>query len=222
MASNTEIANISLIHLGVTKEIANLDTENSAEAIAIRRVYDTAVNTFQRSFPYAFSEKRVTLGLVTEDPNDDWKYEYTYPSDCQLANRIVSGIRNENKQSLVPFKIVRGTSSKVIHTDCQDAILEYQVIETDEGRYEQDFIMGFSFLLAYLTSKALTGGDPFGLGRQAKEDYVEFTSIAQSNSLNEQREEEIPDAEWIRAHLGQIDTKDAQDWVAFPINFRVS
>jgi len=222
MASNTEIANLALLHLGVTKGIATLDLENSAEAIAIRRVYDIAMNTFQRSFPYAVLTKRVALGLVQEDPNTEWKYEYTYPSDCQRLGKIVSGHRNDTLSTKPPYKVARGSNSAVIWTDYQGAVIEYQFIEADESRYQDDYILGFSFFLAYLVSKALTGGDPFGLGKQAYSDYLQFQSTAQANNLNEQHEEEQPEAEWIRAHMGETDPSDEQDWVAYPINFRVS
>ena len=222
MASNTEIANYSLGHLGVTKEIQNLDTENSAEAIVHRRFFDLSINAFQKEFPYAFATKQQALGLITEDPNNDYKYEYTYPSDCQIAGKIVSGLRNDNRQSRPHMKITRGTSGKVIWTDCQDAVLEYQIIETDEGRYDDDFVLAYSFLLAWLCAPALTSGDPFGLGERARAAYYEFKSTAKSNSSNEEQEEQPSQAEWIRAREGDVDTASAQDWTAFPINVRVT
>lgn len=221
MASNTEISNMAIGHCGVGKEIANLDTENSPEANICRRYFDDAMNSFQRDFPYAFATKRVTLGLVREDPNDDYQYEYTYPSDCQIAGNMVSGLRNDSRQSRPHYKIVRGASGKLIWTDCEDAILEYQIIESDAGRYRSDFVLGFSFFLASLIAPTLTKGDPFGLGDKAERKWVLWESKARANDINENQEEEKVESEFIRVREGQS-TDTAEDWTSFPINYRVS
>ena len=221
-SSSTEIANLALGHCGVGKEIANLDTENSAEAKACRRFYDIAMESLQEDFPYAFLSKEVALGLVTEDPSEEYKYSYQVPSDSVRLGRILSGNRNDDEQTKVRYKIVRGTSGREIWTDQIDACMEYQVLETDTGRFGASWTLMISYKLAELISPSVTGGDPFGLGNKAKANYEEYEQKAQSNSLHDGQEELIPDSEMIRMREGDVDTGSAQDWIAFPINFRVS
>src|SRR5688572_11149621 len=110
MASETEIANLALSHLGVGKEIANLETERSQEAVACRRFYDTARDATLRDFSWPFATKIAVLGLIEADPNDEWDYSYRYPSDCLQLRRILSGVRNDTRDSRVPFKLAHDDS----------------------------------------------------------------------------------------------------------------
>lgn len=215
MSSKTEISNLAISHLGIGKEIANLDTEAGEEAKACRRFYDTAIETFQRDFHYSFATKRKVLGKIADDPNDEYSFEYEYPSDCIIAGRIISGLITDNRQSEVPYVIVRGTSGKVIHSNWEEAELEYQILETDSGRFDPDFIIAFSYKLAELTAPRLTGGDPFGLGLRAKNNYLEAKSIAQANSMNEQQEEEQPDSEFIRVREADQHLSRGVPWTPF-------
>lgn len=218
MASSTEIANMATSHLSISKNIGNLDTSIGPEAEACRRFFDIAANTIQRQVPMAFSTKRALLGLIREDPDDEYQFEYTYPADCQVAGRIVSGFITDNRQTQHQYKIMHGTSSRVIWTNVQDAELEYQLIITDESRYVADVVLAISYKLAELIAPRITGGDPFGLGNKAKANYDEAISIAKANSLNEQQEEEDPQSEFVRSMFADTLNKSGQDWAAFPDN----
>ena len=89
-SSTTEIANLALGHLGIGKDIANLDTESSQEAKAMRRYYDICRRTVLQEFTWPFATKFVTLGLVEEDPTDaeEWAFSYRYPADCLFLRRL--------------------------------------------------------------------------------------------------------------------------------------
>lgn len=196
--SKTVIANLALSHLGVSKEIANIDTENSEEANACRRFYEVARNKVLRDFNWPFATKIAALSLVSEDPNDEWDYSYRYPSDCLNFRKIQSGTRNDSRQTRTPYRIAKDASGKVIFTDRQDAIGEYtELIETVE-LYPDDFVMALSFLLASYTAPRITGGDPFKLGERAMSMYEIELSNARTNSLNEEQNEELVESELIR------------------------
>ncbi len=197
-SSTTAIANLAISHLGIGKEIANLDTERSAEAQACRRFYETAREITLRDFAWPFATKINELGLVEEDPNDEWAFSYRYPTDCLTVRRILSGIRNDNRQSRVPYRVTRDSSGLLIYTDMEDAELEYTIDETDVSRFPADFVMALSFLLATYTAPRLTGGDPFKLGPRAMELYQLELSKARATAANEEQAEELPDAEMIR------------------------
>src|SRR5665648_440114 len=97
MSSATEICNMALGHLASGKEIANLETERSAEAIACRRFFDSARDAVLRDFSWPFATKIKALSLIEEDPNSEWAYSYRYPTDCLNFRRILSGTRTDTR-----------------------------------------------------------------------------------------------------------------------------
>ena len=202
MSTKTEIANIALSHLGVGKEIANLETENSQEANAMRRFYDIAREQVLRDFNWPLATKEVALGLVASNPTTEWAYSYRYPSDCIKLRRIFSGIRNDSRQTRVPFKLVRDAIGRLIYTDMTDAMMEYTYSEVDASRFTPDFVQALACRLAAYAAPRLTSGDPFKMGERAYKLYVMEITRAQSSAGNEQQDEEKPNAEWINDRDG--------------------
>ena len=137
--------------------------------------------------------------MVESSPNDDWTYSYRYPSNCLRARKILSGIRNDTRQSRVSFEIASDTSCKLIFTDQVDACLKYTKNITDVAIYTQDYINMLSLLLASYIAPRVTAGDPFKLGERAFKFYINSKTKAESTSLNEQQDDENVDSEFIRA-----------------------
>lgn len=202
MSTKTEIANLALSHLGVGKEIANIETENSQEANACRRYYDVARETTLRDFNWPFTTKETALTLVSQNPTEEWAYSYRYPTDCLKLRRILSSIRNDTRQTRIPYKIVRDNAGKLVYTDQINAAMEYTYDETDASRFDSDFVMALSLRLAAYMAPRLTSGDPFKMGERAIRLYSVEISKAQASAANEQQDEEKPDAEWINARDG--------------------
>jgi hypothetical protein len=202
MPTPTEIANLALSHLGVGKEIANLETEASQEAQACRRYFPTALEATLRDFPYPFANTFAPAQLVETEPNEEWGYSYRYPSGVVKLIRILSGIRNDTRQSRIPYKIGRDEVGRLIYTDRQDAILEYTALVTDTSKFTADAATALSFRLAAYIAPRLTGGDPFKMGERAIKYYFVELGIARANAVNEQQDEEKPPAEWTVAREG--------------------
>lgn len=202
--SDTDICNMALGHLGIDNDIAELETERSAEARACRKFFATVRDQCLRDFPYPFARKRVALSLITDSedddhPTDEWDYQYGLPSDCLMPRRIISGTRQDTRDTRTSFLEAHGDSAQVIYTDMEDAELEYTKRVTEAGRYPADFAMAVSLRLAAVIAAQLTGGDPFKVGVQALQKYRLEMSIAKANAANEEQQEEHPEAESIRA-----------------------
>lgn len=197
-ASEIAICNMALSHLGIGKEIANLETENSQEAAACRRFFAEARDNTLRDYPWPFARKLSTLALVEEDPNDEWGYSYRAPSDFVRLVRILSGIRNDTAQSRVPYKVGRDASGLLIFTDKEEAEVEYIMRETDPTRYPSDFIMALSLRLASYIAPRLTAGDPYKLGDRALQLHALEVGRAKESSVDEEQDEQLPDSELIR------------------------
>lgn len=197
MASKVGICNLALSHLSISKVIANLDTDTSEEGAACRQYYDIVLENILRDFPWPFTMKVAALALVATDPNTEWSYSYRYPVDCLMVRKILSGIRNDTRQSKVPYEISQDASGLLIFTDQTDAEIKYTIRAENPQFYPPDFTLAFSLYFAYLIAPRLTGGDQFKLGDRAARLYLVELSKANSRGQNEEQPDEPPDAEWI-------------------------
>lgn len=201
MASEADIANMALSHLGIAEEIATL-TEASDEARACNRFYETCRDACLRDFPWPFATKFATLALVEEIEDetneDEWGYSYRYPTDCSKILRLRSGVRNDTRQSRAPYEIAKDTSGRIIYTDQEDATIKYIETITDPERFTPDFVLMLSFRLASMIAPRLTAGDPYKLGAQAYQKYDIEQRRAQATALNEGQIDEEVDSEFIR------------------------
>jgi len=200
-SSSTEICNLALSHIGIGKEIADLETEASQEASSCRRFYENARDQVLRDFSWPFAMTTVSLSLVSENPTSEWDYAYRYPTDCMKSRRILSGTRNETRQTRIPYQIAYDSTGKLIYTDEQNAVLEYTKKVVDTGQFSADFAMALSFRIAFYVSPRLTSGDPFKLGERALKMYQAEIMRAQATAINELQDEEVPDSEFIRERL---------------------
>lgn len=200
-SSTTEVANMALSHLGVGTQITALATERSAEANACRRFFETTVQATLRDFAWPFATKIVDLVQVEEDPNDEWGYSYRYPSDCLRFVKVLSGVRNDTRQSRVPTKIVQDddTSGKLILCDSVDAQGEYTYYVSQIERWPDDFVLAVSFRLAAYIAPLITGADPFKMRPQCTQFYEFEVGKAKANAANEEQVEDLPDTELINA-----------------------
>lgn len=196
--SDTEIGNISLSHLGNGLEIADLWTEDSAEARVLRAFWKPALYNTLRDFKWPFATKFADLGLVGTDPTEEWAYSYMYPADCLYFRRILSGTRMDVAETAVPYIFAYGATGQLIYTDKDTAQCEYTVLVEQTARWPADFVMAHSCNLAALSAPRLLGGDAGKLGARAFELYVFYGGRAQATALNEQRRDPDPLPELIR------------------------
>jgi hypothetical protein len=190
--------NLALSHLAISKKIV-LETDRSAEANACGDFYNTVRDKVLSDSPWPFATKFALLGLVQNNPTTEWLYSYRYPSDCLTMRRIFSGIRNDNRQSRIPYKIGRDDQGLLIYTDMTQAEVEYTISTDDVTRYPEDFRMALSFLLAVYIAPRLTQGDPFKMGQRAFQMYQMEMGRAASAALDEQQDEEQPQSEFMRS-----------------------
>lgn len=199
MASATEICNLALSHLGVAKEIANLETERSPEAAACRRFYDLAIKAIFRDFPWPFATQIQALALVETSPNSEWGYSYRMPSDCASFRRILSGQRVDTPETRVPYRVIQDSAGQLILSDQPNVVGEYTIFIDDPARFPSDFVLAAALRLAALIAPRVTAGDQFKLGQQAFQAYLYFMSVAKTSALHEEQPDASPLSEFTRA-----------------------
>lgn len=202
MASKTEIANLAISHLGVGKEISNLETDRGEEASACRRYYDIAREQTLSDINWNFATRFAVLGLIETTPNTEWDYSYRYPTNCLELRRILSGLRNDTQKSRVPFKIISDEAGKIIYTDEQNAQVEYTFNVQDVNLFSPEFLMALSFRLAYLIAPRLSKGDPFKSKQDMLALYDMEIGYAKKKNMNEETQDQAPESEFIRTRGG--------------------
>lgn len=199
MSSTTEMANLAISNLGIGKEIANLDTEQSEEASACRRYFETAKRATLSDIDWTFATKEAVLNLVGTQPTTEWAYSYRYPVDCLNLRRILSSTRKDDQASRVPFKLTADVAGQLIYADQAEAIVEYTRDVTDPMLFSAEFIIAFSFRLASYIAPRLTGGDPFKIKQEMLGQYQLELGRAKEKNMNQETQDLPPESDLIRA-----------------------
>lgn len=196
------IYNLALSFCGNSEEVQSAD-EDSANANACRRFYETDLQDLLEDFPWPFLKVTVALGVVEENPTDEWAFAYAYPSDCLSMGRIQGTERNETRQSRVPYLIGQhSTGVTVIYTDWDDAIAEYTINGTDPTKFTAGFTRALALKLACDIAPRVTGGDPSNLMAKLEIRASKAIEAAKCSALNEQQVEEEPPSEFQRFRDG--------------------
>jgi len=205
MASKTEIANMAISHLGIGKEIANVDTEKSQEARACRSFYESAKKITLSDLDWNFASTFATLGLVEEDPTTEYRYSYQYPTDCLRLRRILSGSRQDTQQSRIPYRIVVEGGTRKIYTDQDSAVVEYTTDITDASIFDSEFAMALSYRLAAFICSRLTAGDDFRIKAEMLQHYQMEIGFAKKKNMNEVQHDRHNESDLIRSRGGARD-----------------
>jgi len=201
MPSDSEICNLALGHLGVSRAISAL-TDRTLDAMACRRVFTMARDIVLESFAWPFAKKQFKLALIREvtDGSERRRYAYQYPEDAITILGVVNPtIYNESVADRIPYEIFHGTSGAEIRTDQEDAsiLMVYRVEDT--SRFSPSFVLALSYKIAELIAPTLTGGDPYRRGDACAQKYAQAISSTSAGAANEEQMEEPPLSDILRA-----------------------
>lgn len=174
MASEVDICNLALAHLGDNATVASLDPpEGSAQAEHCARFYPIARDSLLEMHTWGFATKRVTLALLGSGW-PEWDYSYMQPSDALNIVAILppdatddysQGLSNVPMAaggSYVPQAFsceVDGSGNDVILTDQADAVLRYTCVVEDTTKFSPLFVMSLSWHLASMLAGPMLKGD---------------------------------------------------------------
>lgn len=188
MVSDTDIANMALLHVKTTKRIGNLSADNTPAGQAINSFFANTRDEVLRALEWPFATFSGALGLVATQPNCEWGYSYRFPSQCVYFRRIMNqGMRNPNNFNIVPWRIAADTQGKLLYTDMPSAQGEWTAQITDTSQFPPDFVTAFAYLLAAYISPGLSGSDPFKMQQANIQLYGQAIMQAKCNALNEQQ-----------------------------------
>jgi hypothetical protein len=123
--SVVSICNLALLRLG--KDPINSLTEGTPQAICCAAMYDEAVMSVLREFPWNFAQTWVALVKDTTPPPMTFAFSYHLPTDCVKMNWVAD--------KTTVFSVVGNR----IYTNADDAIGCYTQLITDPSRFDASF-----------------------------------------------------------------------------------
>lgn len=209
VASNTEIANLALGHIGISRPIGNMDTERSVEAQSCRTFYDVVLDDLINEIPWSHCKKFANLQLVSGSASapvsSEWIYAYRYPPDCLQFIRIVSYRgNNDTRQSRVPYTIAADDVGQLIYTNWPTSSLitpqcQYTFRNANVQQFPPNFVMAFSLGLALRILPMVSAGDPNNVSPKIAAEFTKVMKNAADANVNEEQRPEEPQSEFIRA-----------------------
>lgn len=217
MASKTEVINMTLGRLGITRRLANWETDNSKEAVQSRLVYDTMLDETLRAFPWNFAQTAVALAETSEDiVIPGYGVQYQYPNGCITAHIVCTelGVREtfnswiqywERSMLLppkIPFRVALHPDGdrRVILTDLEEAYLIYTARVENTQAWDALFTNTFCWRLGAELAPALVEGDRGSAkARECMAYYAQSWQSAAAMSLNESTEDMRPESPSIMA-----------------------
>jgi hypothetical protein len=180
MASEVDICNLALAHLGDEATIASLKPpEGSAQAEHASRFYPIARDTLLEMHTWSFASKRASMASYVNNI-EQWDYAYAVPADLMTATAVISPdagndysttyfTNNEyqNSPSIAagtyvpqPYALeVDATGNLLIYTNQEKALLRYQAKITDTTKFPPLFIEALSWHLAGMLAGPVIKGD---------------------------------------------------------------
>ena len=180
MATEVDICNLALAHLGDDATIASLSPpEGSAQAEKAARFYPIARNSLLEMHTWNFAAKRGNLALTTKTL-DQWDYAYVARADMMSPFSIISptaqndyatrmsagdtpgGITSNYAPTIVAGQYtpqqfaIEGT---YIYTNQENAMLRYQAFITDPSTFSPLFVITLSWHLASMLAGPIIKGD---------------------------------------------------------------
>jgi hypothetical protein len=183
MASNVDIANIALSHIGAEAVVVSLSpTDGSVESGHCARFLPIARRAALASHDWSFARKRIDLAELLNDTRQ-WLYKYQLPADCLRPRRVMPS-------SSIGYPGPIGSDYEVegdaIYTNQEGATLLYTRDVTDTTKYPADFTTGLGFFLAsYLAGPIVKGMEGIKTGdawRQRGTDALRQAAVSDANS----------------------------------------
>jgi hypothetical protein len=213
MASEVDICNLALGHLGDNATVASINPpEGSAQAEHCSRFYPIARDSLLEMHYWNFCMRRVNLAPV-ETTWPEWKYAYAVPSDAlniiavmppdakdDYATRFVttdtpqyahniSPVIAAGRYSPQPFGVeTNEVGHQIIYTNQENAMLRYTAYVRDTTQFSPLFVITLSWHLASMLAGPIIKGDAgAGEAKRCTQMAMGFLSQAEMSDANQRR-----------------------------------
>jgi len=213
MATEVDICNLALAHLGDSATVSSLDPpEVSAQAEHCARFYPFARDAMLEMHTWGFATKRVQLAMLSE-AWAEWTYAYATPNDAVNIIAVIDPTASDDySQTLENQAISAGGSyvpqafsceindsgAQVILTDLENAALRYTALVSDTGSFSPLFTLALSWHLAsMLAGPVLKGEAGEAAGKRCLAAMQYYLSQAQESDASQRRINPAQKVAWI-------------------------
>lgn len=210
MASEVDICNLALSHLGDEATVASIDPpEGSPQAGYCARFYPTARDALLEMHAWGFALRRVQLALLSNKWSS-WQFAYARPSDTlKLLAVMPPGMPDDfdtlpvgalsSIHGAQPYSAeVDAGGRSVIYTDQADAVLRYTALVKDTTKFSPLFVMALSWHLASLLAGPILKGDVGAAeGKRCAAVMQQYLTQAITSDANQRRVASSATAPWI-------------------------
>lgn len=222
MASEVDICNLALGHLGDAATVASLNPpEGSAQAEHCARFYPIARNSLLEMAPWGFATRRIALAAV-DNPSSTWLYAYAMPANVVNVLSVLPSNATDDYEGTVGaapnacfpgflpinppsaympqrFSIESDSrGNQLILTNQPSAVLRYTTLVTDTTKFSPLFVTSLSWLLASMLAGPIIKGDTGAA--EAKRCYAMFQVFeaqAEASDANQSKQTVQPVVSWI-------------------------
>lgn len=199
MASEVEICNLALSHLGDSATVASIDPpEGSAQAEHCARWYPTARNALLEMHDWNFATTRALLAEVsTTWPQ--WQHAYARPADCAKIRAILSSTDRASDDAGQAFVSETDADGRqIILTDQADAMVRYTRLVTDTSKFSPLFTDALGWYLStYLAGPVLKGESAVKIARANMQVVTEMLAQAKLSDASQQRQQLVHAVPWL-------------------------
>lgn len=219
MASEVDICNLALGHLGDTATVSSISPpEGSAQAEHCARFYPIARDALLEMHAWGFATKRVNLALLGSNW-PEWTYGYAVPNDALNLLAVLppgagddysvatQAIYNQDGSPIVaggtyqpqPYNWeTLDDGTQIIYTDQVNAALRYSAQITDTSQFSPLFVVGLSWLLAsYLAGPVIKGDAGSAEAKRCLGMFEAMISQATMSDANQRRNTITQNVGWM-------------------------
>jgi hypothetical protein len=217
MASEVDICNLALGHLGDNATVASLDPpEGSAQAEHCARFYPIARDSLLELHDWNFATRRAQLAALTNNW-PQWDYAYAKPSDCLRVLAVIPPNVADDYTTVVgitanglpmtggttvpqPYAVeLNDDLAEVILTDQEDAVLRYTVRTTDTTKFSPLFVVTLSHHLASMLAGPILKGDAGAAEGKRQQALAQgYLARAAQSDANQRKVDPTHNVGWIQ------------------------
>lgn len=185
MYSKTQIFNLALGTLLLSKRIVDADTDTSTEGRVLQTHWDAAFWSTLEDLNLNRTSSTKVLELIEENPNQYWSYGYKYPDDCVFLRRVLSCQLVDDRNSHIPKETGIKDGRKMIFTNEENASISYLSSDIPISALPVNAGLATAYRLASLSSPLVTGKGAAALIAMVETKYVMAKTAAQRADAEE-------------------------------------
>jgi len=184
--TKAKIYNLALSALLLSREVSDVDTDQTNEVRILSTHFDVAFDTTLQDLDLDSLSSPITLELLASlDDDEPWEYVYKYPSNCIFLRRIESSHITDNRGTHIAKRTGIYNSQKAIYTNEYQAAAECISNDIPLSALSPMAGLAIAYKLAFLSAPLIVGKGARKLRETIESAYDSAKSKAQETDALE-------------------------------------